>query len=204
MRFKITALLMFSLSLQAKERIVSAGGSVTEILYALGLGDEIIAVDTSSMYPEAATKKSKIGYFRQLSAEGVLSLNPTLVVATNGAGPEETLKHIVGAGVEIKVFSQERYTIENWSDHILAVGDYFGKTEGAKAIVDRVKSAIKQVKPVDKKALFLIGWGDRGPVAAGHNTVPDMLFRLAGMQNLVTEFEGFKPYSVEALIKGGA
>ena len=73
-------------------RIVSIGGSITEILYALGLQQKIVAVDTTSLFPPAALQeKPNVGYMRQLSAEGVLALAPTLVLALQGSGPKETI-----------------------------------------------------------------------------------------------------------------
>jgi ABC-type Fe3+-hydroxamate transport system substrate-binding protein len=59
-------------------RIVSVGGAVTEILYALGLEQRVIAVDTTSLYPpRALAEKPNVGYMRQLSPEGVLALGPS-------------------------------------------------------------------------------------------------------------------------------
>jgi hypothetical protein len=69
------------------ERIVTVGGSATEIVYALGAGGQAVGADTSSVFPEEARKLPQVGYQRQLSAEGVLSLKPTLVVMTEDAGP---------------------------------------------------------------------------------------------------------------------
>ena len=79
-------------SVKDASRIVSIGGAVTEILYALGLKDRVVAVDATSLYPDEALKqKPSVGYFRALSAEGVLGLNPSLVLAIDGAGPKETV-----------------------------------------------------------------------------------------------------------------
>src|SRR5262245_16400055 len=73
-------------------RIVSIGGAVTEILYALGAEQRVVAVDTTSLYPERALKeKPNVGYMRALSAEGVLGLNPSLILASEGSGPKETI-----------------------------------------------------------------------------------------------------------------
>ncbi len=73
-------------------RIVSIGGAITEILYALGLEQRIVAVDSTSFYPpQALREKPNVGYMRQLSPEGVLGLNPSLILATEGAGPKETV-----------------------------------------------------------------------------------------------------------------
>src|ERR1700754_1440334 len=79
-----------SISITDPSRIVSVGGAVTEILYAIGLEDRVVAVDTTSLYPQRVTGKPKVGYMRQLSPEGVLGLAPTLILASEGAGPKET------------------------------------------------------------------------------------------------------------------
>ena len=72
-------------SIENPSRIVSIGGAITEILYALGLEDRIAGVDTTSLFPAAALReKPNVGYMRQLSAEGVLGLNPSLVFAIEG------------------------------------------------------------------------------------------------------------------------
>ena len=74
-------------------RIVSIGGAITEILYALGFEDRLAGVDTTSLYPRRALRdKPNVGYMRQLSAEGVLGLNPSLVLAVQGSGPKETME----------------------------------------------------------------------------------------------------------------
>jgi iron complex transport system substrate-binding protein len=201
----ISFMLMVSL-VHSKQRIVSAGGSVTEILFELGLGDQIIAVDSSSTFPTEMQNKPQIGYFRSLSAEGVLALNPTLIAGSNGAGPDETLAQILQAGVNVKVFKQESYSLESWKSYMTEVATYFEVQEKADAIIKRVSKKLATLstshKSVDTiKAIFLLGLGERGPIAAGKKTVPNMLFNMANMENMVTQYEGFKPYSTEELIK---
>jgi len=61
---------------QAAARVVSLGGSVTEVVYALGAGDRLVAVDISSLYPQAAQTLPKVGYYRDVSVEGIASLRP--------------------------------------------------------------------------------------------------------------------------------
>ncbi|MGJ8662847.1 MAG: heme/hemin ABC transporter substrate-binding protein [Marinicella sp.] len=196
------AAISFNLS-AAQNRYISAGGSITEIMHKLGLGDQIIAVDSSSYYPPEAFAKPHVGYFRRLSAEGVLSTNPTHLIASNGAGPDEALQQINNAGVEVKVFKQEVYTLESWQQYLLEVGMYFNAKEQAQQIIADVTSQLASMKRSGEKrtGVFLMDVGDRGPVAAGQNTVPNMLMKLAHINNIVNEFEGFKPYSAERLIQ---
>ena len=190
---------------EPSHRTIAAGGSITEIMYALGLGDEIIAVDSSSYFPAAAAQKPKVGYFRQLSAEGVLSTKPTRVVAANGAGPDEALNQIRQAGVEVKVFKQEIYNLPVWKSYVREVGEYFNAQQQAEQIIARVDEQLAAIAQpaagAETTAIFLMDVGDRGPVAAGLNTVPNMLMGLAQIRNIVTEFEGYKPYSAELLIQ---
>jgi iron complex transport system substrate-binding protein len=88
-----------SVAIGDASRIVAVGGTVTEILYALGLGERIVGVDLTSDYPAEAMEKPKVGYMRQLAAEGVLALGPTLIIAIEDAGPPETLAVLADASV---------------------------------------------------------------------------------------------------------
>ena len=211
MKYKNLIIILISFCLgnvtptSAEERIISAGGSITEIMYELGLAEHIIAVDSSSYYPFEATQKPKVGYFRRLSAEGVLSLNPTRLIGSNGVGPEETIAQIKNTGVDVKVFSQEIYTFEAWKAYIREVGSYFNLLSKAESIIARVEDSLlkanHRLSDLQKTAVFLMDLGDRGPVAAGNNTVPDMLFKLAGLNNIFKDYDGFKPFSTERLIQ---
>ena len=72
-------------------RVLSIGGSVTEIIYALGEQDRLIARDTTSSYPAEAKNLPDVGYMRALSPEGILSVDPQLIIAEDGSGPPETI-----------------------------------------------------------------------------------------------------------------
>ena len=80
-------------------RIVSVGGALTEIVYALEAQGELVGVDTTSLYPVVAQQLPQVGYARTLSAEGVLSLAPTQLIATEEAGPQAVLRQVRDAGV---------------------------------------------------------------------------------------------------------
>ena len=72
-------------------RIVSVSGATTEIVYALGAEKQLVGSDTTSLFPAAALQTPKVGYMRQLSAEGLLSLKPDAVITTHEAGPAAVL-----------------------------------------------------------------------------------------------------------------
>ena len=73
------------------------------MVYALGAQEQLVGTDTTSLYPPAARQTPKVGYMRQLSAEGLLSLKPTLIMATTAAGPASTLEQLKATGIEIAI-----------------------------------------------------------------------------------------------------
>lgn len=197
-------LLLLSSPAHAEEaRIVSVGGSTTEIVYALGAGDNLVGVDSTSLYPSIATDLPDIGYVRQLSAEGLLSLNPDLILAGAEAGPAAALEQSASAGVEI-VKLEEGFSPEEVYAHIATVGAALGREEEAANLAETLKADIEQalgeVAAVSSKprVLFMLQAG-RGPMlVSGRHTAADAMIELAGGVNAVTEFDGYKPFSPEA------
>ncbi len=187
------------------QRIVSAGGSITEIVHALGLLPNVIAVDTSSLYPESVKSLPQVGYFRGLGAEGLLSLSPDLLIAARGAGPHTVLKQVENSGVTVRQFEQSIYSLESWQALVREVGHFFDQGEKADALIENALAQIKlsqsrrQYPPDQLKGIALMNSGQRGPTVAGKNTMPDLLMSLAGINNLAKEINSFKPFSAELL-----
>ena len=84
-------------------RLVTVSGAITEIVYLLGAEAQLVGTDTTSLFPVAAQKTAKVGYMRQLSAEGLLSLKPDAIIATTEAGPPVVLDQIRSAGVKVEL-----------------------------------------------------------------------------------------------------
>ncbi len=187
------------------QRVISAGGSITEVIHALGVISKVIAVDTSSMYPPSVSSLPQVGYFRNLGAEGLLSLAPDLLVAARGAGPDSVLTQVQRAGVTVKQFEQSVYTLESWSQLIQEMGVFFGKSSKATELIETALKNIELTRSNRRynenslNAIALLNSGQRGPTIAGTNTVPDLLLSLAGLNNLAGELEGYKPFSSEML-----
>ena len=92
----------------APQRIVCVGGAITEIVFALGAGAHVIAVDTTSLYPgRAVAPLPKVGYLRQLSVEGLLSTRPDLILADVDAGPKNVLDQLQSMGAPLAHFHAE-------------------------------------------------------------------------------------------------
>jgi iron complex transport system substrate-binding protein len=192
--------------LPATERIVAAGGAVTEILYALGLQDRIVGVDTTSLFPlEALKDKPNVGYVRALSAEGVLSLRPTVVITIPNAGPPDTLKLIGEAGVRI-VQTPDDHSAEGVIAKVREVGKLTGASVQADTLVSSIQKqffALQQSRAVlgkPRRVLFVLAIQNGRPMVGGHNSAADAIIKLAGGINAATAIEGYKPMTDEAVI----
>lgn len=189
-------------------RVVALGGSVTEIIFALGVEDRLVAVDTSSIYPpEGVSALPKVGYLRQLAAEGVLSLYPSLIVTTPDAGPPEVLEQIGDAGVTIVVVPDED-SVEGAKAKIRGVAEIFGLAAQADDLIRqidldvaeaRLYLASRQVRSAPK-VMFIYARGGGTLSVAGTATSADAMIRLAGGVNSVTGYEGYKPLTAEAAV----
>ncbi len=193
---------VFSGFLQAETRIVSAGGSVTEILFALGLAEHVVAVDTSSLYPEQAQALPKIGYYRQLSPEGVLAQQPSVLVGHQHMGPANVIKQIRHTGVEV-VSVPHSYSVESLYQLITALATRFERPQQGQALVTHIQQQLAELEALPQQqvtAAFMVSVGERGLMAAGSDSMPHALFTLAGFSNAFAALSGYQPVSVEALL----
>jgi iron complex transport system substrate-binding protein len=187
-------------------RIVSIGGPVTEIVFALGKGDHVVAVDTSSVFPPEVTRLPQIGYQRTLSAESVLAHAPDLVVATADAGPPAALDQLRAAGVAVEIIPTA-LTIEAAGARIEAVGAALGVRPMASDLADRVRRHATQARAGccaadhrTPRALLVYARGGGTVMVAGSDTPAAAMLELAGARNAATGFTGYKALSPEILV----
>ncbi len=190
------------------QRVVSIGGAVTEIVFALGEADRLVARDTTSNHPAEATALPDVGYIRALSAEGVLSVNPDHIISETGAGPMETIELLREASVPI-VEVNNGFTREDINEKIKMVADTLGVPEKGAALAAKVDTEIAAaVARVDTsnrpKVIFVLSTAGGRVMAAGENTSADAIITLSGGQNALSGFEGFKPVTDEAIVTSGA
>ena len=188
-------------------RIVVAGGSITEILFFLNESQNIVAVDTTSNYPEDAKNYPSIGYVRALSAEGVLSLNPTLIIGENDMGPENVLEQLKKTKIELRVLD-EKNSVKGIQDKISCIASILGKNKN-----DNFKKNISLEKSVSKlnviskanskkniRGLVILMMQGTSPVVAGRNTSGGDFLKMIGSKNTMSSFEGWKPAGKEAIL----
>ncbi len=187
-------------------RIVSIGGSITEILYALGLADNIVGVDTTSLYPpQALREKAKVGYMRQLSAEGVLGLRPSLILALAGSGPRETMAVLEAARIPL-VIIPDHHSAAGIVEKIRMIAQATGAQARAQCLSAAVAADMAALARATtdvgrrKRVLFILSFVDGRALAGGRNTAADGIIRLAGGVNAVNDYEGYKPLTDEAVI----
>ncbi|GAB4227361.1 MAG: hemin ABC transporter substrate-binding protein [Kiloniellaceae bacterium] len=190
----------------ANQRIVSVGGAVTEIVYALGLDDRLLAVDSTSLHPAAATELPDVGYMRQLSAEPILALGPEVVLAIEDAGPPAALDQIRDAGVPVVVVPDD-YTPDGVLDKIDMVAAALGVEAKGRELRDKVAADLAAVRQVFSavearpRVLFLLAVSrSRAAMAAGGATSAEGIIELAGGVNAVDGFESYRPLSPEAAV----
>lgn len=187
-------------------RIVSVGGSLTEIVYALGAEKMLAARDQTSIYPDAVKKLPDIGYMRQLAPEGVLSVNPTGILLLEGSGPQDTLDVLKKASVPMIVVP-ETYTGESVVKKIEIVGKALGLEDKAKTLAAEVSRDIEAAEKAAsghssrKRVLFILSAPGGRMMASGTGTAANGMIELAGGKNVITEYHGYKQLTDEAVEK---
>lgn len=186
-------------------RLVSIGGSLTEIIYALGQEGTLIARDQTALFPEAALALPDVGYMRQLAPEGVLSVSPTALLVIDGSGPPESLEVLSHAGVEYQTVP-ESYSADGVIVKIRAVGEALGATDAAETLATETEAQFaaleERTKAVTapKRVLFVLSVEGGKIQASGTGTAADGMIALSGGVNAIDEYQGYKALTEEAII----
>lgn len=189
----------------AADRIVALGGVVTETVHALGRGAELVGVDRTSLYPAEVQALPKVGYVRTLAAEGILSLRPTLILASADAGPLSTIEQLERSGVRMIRLPEatEAAAAPRLIRAVASAIDRKAEGEGLAARLEQELSGLaaeQAARPPGPKVLFVLGIGSGPPMVAGSHTAAEGIITLAGGRNAISGFEGYKPLSPEAAL----
>jgi len=183
-------------------RIVSANGTLSEILVGLGLEKQIVGIDVTSTYPASLEKIPKIGHNRTIAAEGILALNPDVIIYTNQSMlSPAVVKQLSGSGKKLVEFKHE-YSKEGAIKLIREVGAYFNANAQAEKMVKALQADLAKIpaSASPKKLLFIYARGTGTLMVSGTGTSLDKMFALAGHKNAVSGFTDFKPLTAESLI----
>lgn len=201
----LASVILISTGANAAQRVVSIGGTVTEIVYLLGAESQLVASDTSSIYPEAANQMPKVGYQRTLSAEGVLSVRPDTLLITPAAGPATVLQQLKDTGIHLITIDAPD-SKQGILDKITQVANALQQEEKGKHLVQQIEHAFEALSTPKAwheqrppRLLFVLQMGG-APMVAGSNTAPDALFTLAGATNAVGTLDGYKTLTPEAIL----
>jgi iron complex transport system substrate-binding protein len=185
-------------------RLVTVGGGITEVVYALGAQDQLVGTDTTSLYPAAALATPKVGYMRQLSAEGLLSLRPDAVIAHGDAGPPVVLDQLRSAGVKVDLIA----ATHDWPEvrrKVQAVGRAASKARAAQDLLatldaqwEQTQQRVKAHQGKPRRVLFVLAHSG-SPMVAGEATAANALIGFAGARNALSGFKGYRPMTAEAM-----
>jgi iron complex transport system substrate-binding protein len=191
-----------------RARIVTLGGAITETVFALGSGSEVVGVDASSTFPVDVKRLPNVGYFRQAGAEGIMALRPTLVIADSGAAAS-TLAQLRSAAVRVIVLPSGE-SKEIALDRITRIGAALGKQRLADSLAESMRAAIiraesnAQRRGPRPRALFIYARGVGTLFVAGRQTGADAMLQSAGAVNAAQQLTGYKPFTAEAVAVSAA
>jgi len=189
-------------------RVVIAGGSITEIFYFLGEEDRIVALDVTSNFPAEAKSLPSIGYVRALSAEGLLSMNPSIILGEDDMGPPAVIKQIRETSYDLRIIPEIR-TIDGIIEKIEGIASILDVAEKSETIISKklepsIKKIVKNRKKIVKKSvkvMLVLNMQSSSIIVAGANTSGSGFIDLIGGNNIFESFEGWKPVSAEAVLE---
>ena len=182
----------------APARVVGLGGAITEIVYALDAGERLVGADASSVYPQATSKLPKVGYYRSFSIEGVASLKPDLILASDQSGPPQALEQLRKLGSQVVLLPAEP-TLDALDQRIMGVAQALGIKERGTALVQRIHAELQALRSSATHPRVLLVSSHTGKLeGAGGDTAAAAMLQLIGAVNVLEHQRGYKPLSAEA------
>jgi iron complex transport system substrate-binding protein len=133
------------------QRIVCIGEAYNEMIYALGAQANLVGVDYSSTYPSEIKNLPTVGYHRALSAEGILSLKPTLIIHDNNIGPDNVVRQLQALNIPMKTFQAKDDSVEGAKALLREMGAFFHKEQRAQELCDRIDRQMADAAAVTRK-----------------------------------------------------
>ncbi len=184
----------------AEERWVTLGGLVTETVFALGLGERVVGVDGSSVYPAAVEGLPRVGQHAAVAVDAVLALRPTAVIASDRIGPPEALAQLRAMGIPVEVVDSPE-SMDEVRAALRQVAARGGVPARGEALVARLDGALAGVRPAASrpKVAFLYARGAGTLLLAGADTGVAAVIGAAGGV-VPPGWSGFRPITAEAVV----
>lgn len=199
----LAALLAFSASV-AQTRIITAGSAITETVCALGDCDKIIASDKTSLYPESIQSLPSIGYRNSISAEGIIALKPTLIIAEKDYVKDEVLAQLTATGIKVLII-ERTFTVEATRNLITQIAEALNRQGAAKKVIAQLDADLAEANALLKKVttkpsvLSVYNRGSANISVAGKDTFGEIV-EYSGATHAFNNVTGYKPLNTEALI----
>lgn len=194
-------LLTLPLAALATERVVSIGGDVTQIIYALNAQQDLVARDSTSLHPDDVAKLPDVGYMRQLNAEGILAMKPTLVLASEQAKPSLALQQVEQAGVKVITVTGAT-TLSAINQKIATVAQALHREDKGNALAQNIEKQLAAIpqQPLAVNVLFIMTYSGMAAMGAGTDTGADAAIRSAGLINAMGNIQHYHPLTQEGVI----
>ena len=185
-------------------KVVGAGGSITETIFFLNLQENLVARDLTSNFPKEALDLPSIGYVRNLSSEGLLSLSPTLILGEGDVGPPNIIEQVKNTSVDFRIIPDE-YTPSGIIRKVSCVGEILGASrEQIKNKISKLNTSVKILNDLSTnpdlknlKIMLVLMMRGSSPIVAGSGTSGAGFIKMIGARNALSKLEGWKPVSLE-------
>jgi len=181
-------------------RIISTDAGSTELIISLGLQDKLIAIDVTSTQPDTEKPLPSIGYHRNLSAEGLMSLNPDAIIGSNHMGPDHVVEQIKRSQINL-IQLPVAHTVDQLSRNIRSLAQRLNITQLGDTLVaqsNKVFQTLQEQALSHDRAVFLLSMDGKLRMA-GKKTGGGALVSLLGAKNLA-DYDNYRSISAEALV----
>ena len=187
-------------------RIVCISKHLTEMVFALGKGHDIVACDLTSTFPDSAKLLPTVGYHRALNPEGIVSMKPDLVIHSNDIGPANVIPQLEKLGLQLKTFGAAN-SFDSAKLVLLELGKFFGAETQADSIIHKMDNDMLQVRMLrkmqkDTPTVMIIHYGQANNnffVMSGRNGAGDRMIKSAGGTSAQYDAKGARQISAEAV-----
>jgi iron complex transport system substrate-binding protein len=193
--------------IEDSSRVVVLTGDLVEVIFALGAGDRVAAVDVTAIYPAQVNELPRFGFGQQAAAEAILSFGPTLVIGDQLAGPAETFDQVRAAGVPVAILETQT-SLEGVSMKIEQIALLLGVEEAGAELVATVEAEIAEAVALAETATesprvaFVYIRGPETVFLFGQGTVTQALIEGANAVDTISEsgVRALVPLTPEALV----